>query len=375
MEKVAIIGGGASAVMAAITCQNKTKTTIFCKDDSLLKKVLASGNGRCNLQNININSKFYNQNIDVYLNQFSQQQTRQFFENLDVCTYADEQGRVYPLSNSAFSVKNALQNALNCKIEFGAEVQKIEPCQNGYNVFYGNFCEFFSKVIVATGGNTAHLFANLNIKAKQPTKSLCALKTKQNTFMLNGKRYAGVKVACQSLGFEECGEVLFKDEGISGICIFNLSFYMSKQEIKKTTFAVDFLPQMQSKTLQEFLTKPNKTILNLLLGVVDLPLCKYVLNIAKIDGNTYATKEQAKTVANLIKNMQFETNGTYNNNQTTNGGICLNQLTNSLESKQHKNLFFAGEVVDVDGACGGYNLQWAWTSGRIVGEALVPFCF
>jgi len=384
MEKVCILGGGASALMCA--CFATGNVTIIEQNDKAGKKILATGNGRCNLTNKNYKSGVYNQNIDKFLNKFDYLSVLKFFKSIGLETYFDEEGRCYPLSNSSSSVvdvlKNYLQTKNNVKFVCEKKVNKIEKNENGYNIcFEDETKEFFEKVVVATGNYTnLSIFDDLNIKYNQFVPSLCSLKTTIKNKSLSGLRVSGVKVSCnlKNYNFEEIGEILFKDEGVSGIVIFNLSSHMARENNFKYDFFVDYLPKLSTKEIEQNLKNRRESLKNLtcidfLTGFFHKSLNFELLKLCKIDLNKSVkniTDIEIKNLCYLIKNYKISACGHYDNNQVACGGVTLGQLFDNLESKKNKNLFFIGEVVDVDGVCGGYNLQWAWTSGKIVGECL-----
>lgn len=366
--KVAIIGGGASALMCASFCTSDV--TIFSNEEKLGKKILLTGNGRCNLTNVHYNNFSYNTNIDSYLQKFDHKNTLDFFNKIGLLTYVDEMGRVYPISNTATSVVDVFVNYLGTKkVEvINTQVQKIEKLGDGFLV---NETYHFDKVVIATG-STANLLDNLNIKYNKFFPSLVALKTKQNTKRLSGLRLSNVIV--KSKGYSEYGEVLFKDSGLSGICIFNLSSLLAREHNYQSILSIDLLPKYSKEELEEILTKRlknnYKNMKTFMQGIFHREINKYLLNICKINEEEKPCKNNIQKLVKNIKSLEFDIVGTYDNNQVNNGGVSLQDLTSDLEYKGIKGLYFIGEVCDVDGLCGGYNLQWAWTSGKIVGEKL-----
>lgn len=384
MEKIVIIGGGASALMCACHIKNKD-VTLFEMGEKIGKKILATGNGRCNLTNLNMNGYSYNQSLDKYFEKVSVGETMEFFNKIGLEFTVDDEGRVYPLSNTATSVLSVLKNNIelkkNVKIESNKEIIDVFYENNAYKlVFSDNSHQFFDKVIIASGNCTnLKIFDKFNIKYKNFTPSLCSLKTEKHK-ALSGVRVDDVCVKCNSNGinFEENGEVLFKDEGISGIVIFNLSSHMARINNYNNKIFIDYLPKVDESELflilnerkeklsslacEDFLTGFfHKQVNNEILKRVNI---KFELKVKDI------STSQLKKIAYLIKNFELNTCGYYENNQVMSGGVLLNELNNNLECKKQKGLYFIGEVCDVDGVCGGYNLQWAWTSGQIVGESL-----
>ena len=383
MEKVAIIGGGASALMCACQIKNKS-VVIFEAAEKYGKKILATGNGRCNLTNLNMNSCSYNQNLNKYFSRFSANETIQFFNNIGLVTYADEEKRVYPISNTATSVLSVLKNAIdymqNVKIETEKKVVDIFYDKNKYIVkLADNTTQSFDKVVVASGNQTnLSMFNKFGIKYKTFVPSLCSIKTQKHK-ALAGVRVANVRVCCkiQNNEFNQIGEVLFKDDGISGIVIFNLSTNMARiNNFNNHKIYLDFLPNMEKHQLVEMLNKRIEKLKHLkveefLTGMFHKQLNYEILKRSKI--NMESTIKCLKTseidaICENIKHFELISCGNHDNNQVVSGGILLTELNNNLQSIKQPNLYFIGEIIDVDGDCGGYNLQWAWTSGYIVGN-------
>lgn len=382
MKKVCVLGGGASGLMCACFANESTMVTVVEENSKSGKKILATGNGRCNLSNVNMNKCSYNCNIDEYLKLFSQKDTIAFFKQIGLETYVDEQGRVYPFSMSASSVLEVLVNFLNqkknVKIVTNKQFTGLKKESGGFRVYFADSSEYFDEVVVALG-NKANLseFDNLGIKTKQFVPSLCGLKTKKNK-VLAGVRVSNVLVKCPSVNFEEIGEILFREDGVSGIVIFNLSAFLARVGNFNAKIYVDFLP---NKSVQDviFLLNNRKALLhnykvdNFLTGFFNKNvnfnlLTRIGVNLEKTVCDL--SEQEIINLATEIKNYKIDCFGSLNNNQVFSGGVCLDGLSEHLESLKMPALFFVGEVVDVDGVCGGYNLQWAWTSGKIVGENL-----
>lgn len=384
MEKIAIIGGGASALMCACHIKNKD-VTIFEMAEKFGKKILATGNGRCNLTNVNMNSCSYNQNVENYLKRFSCEDAISFFEGIGLETYADEEGRVYPISNTATSVLSVLKNYVekqkNIKIQTNKQILDVFCEKNTYKViFLDNSFEYFDKVVVASGNYTnLKIFDKFNVLYKNFTPSLCSLKTSKHK-NLSGIRVDNVNVICRSanIDFEEIGEILFKDEGISGIVVFNLSARMARINNYCHSVYFDFLPNIDSKDVFKKLEKRKQMLGDLkveefLTGMFHKGLNYEILKRSNINLEKPVKQlgnEEIKQIVKNIKEFKLSTCGYYENNQVVSGGVVLDCLDIDLQCKNQKGLYFIGEVCDVDGACGGYNLQWAWTSGVIVGESL-----
>ena len=210
----------------------------------------------------------YNQNLNKYISRFSADETIQFFNNIGLVTYTDEEKRVYPISNTATSVLSVLKNQLetmkNIKIETNKQVFDVFYEKSKYKLTFedGSF-EYFDIVVVASGNQTnLSIFDKFRIKYKNFVPSLCSIKTQKHK-ALAGVRVSNVKVNCkiQNTEFNQVGEVLFKEDGISGIVIFNLSTYMARlNNFNGYKIYLDFLPNVEKNELMQML---NSRIINL----------------------------------------------------------------------------------------------------------------
>ena len=381
MEKYefVIVGAGASGSMCAINLAQKGyKVLVIDKHSFPAKKLLVTGNGRCNLTHKGVTSKFYNQNIDVFLKQFGYEQTIEFFKSIGVITYLDEQGRCYPITNSATSIVDAIKNQFSkLKIDFlgGQEVVGLESINDGYLIKTQDSYYSCDNVIFACGGNNIlDVLSKLRLQTKPFMPSLCALKTVENTKSLSGVRVQNVLVEYKvnSIKKQETGEILFKEQGISGICVFNLSCLGARTGNYNGKLIVDFLPQITEQNLAKIIQ--NHTYIfdyasEVLTGIVCEKISNEVLKRAKINKNTQKKAldyENICKLAHIIKHFDLTVSAAYDNNQVYSGGVDLNELSQHLESKNNLNMFFCGEIVDIDGECGGYNLQWAFSSANAV---------
>ena len=375
--KVVILGAGAAGTMCALST-NAKNVAIVDLNTKPAKKLLATGNGRCNLTNINVNSSFYNTNIDVFLKRFDNKQTLKFFERLGLETYADEEGRVYPISNSAKSVVDVINSNLKSDLFLGEKIKGVSYREREFIVETEKETLKAEKLVVATGGNSKEVLSDLGVKFSKFVPSLVALRGKE-TRDLNCTKVSNVLVKAQNkIGQtkEEIGEVLFKEEGVSGIVIFNISTLFSRVGDFHGKIAIDLLPKVTEKTLCDKLLRRRGLCSNtnkFFVGMFANAVANEIFKQAKFNTNVTPhkiTETDINKLAKTIKNLQFDVCGAYDNNQVFAGGVNLADLTENLESKQIPNLYFVGEICDVDGVCGGYNLQWAWTSGHIVGESL-----
>lgn len=382
-NNIIIIGGGASGLMCALTaCLKGKSVTILESGFKLGKKILASGNGRCNLTNKNILKNCYNF-FPNQLNQFNNLETLKFFSDLGLETYFDDEGRCYPVSNHSASVLEVLLNklkTLKCNIVTNCLVSGVIKTQNGFNIETSLGLFNAEKVVVATGGNTMKTMLNsFGVEVKDFTPSLCGLKTQESTKLISGIRQT-VKLHLTAKNFSEVeqGEIIFREDGVSGICAFNLSSKLNWSNVSKANLTINLLPEMSEQEVFNLLSNRKQKLthlkaLNFFDGLFVNNLGQELLNRNKISLSAdvkQLTEQNLKGLANTISNFNLTIVGKMDNNQVHHGGVELNELTECLQLKKVKNMFCCGEVVNVDGVCGGYNLQWAWTSGHIVGDSL-----
>lgn len=402
--KVAIIGGGASGLSCAVEAYDEAlrqrkqiEITVFEKNDRVGKKLLATGNGRCNLTNLNISKKFYNGDWNFAskaLELFNAKSNIRFFESLGLFSKADSEGRVYPMSNQASSVLDSLRIALknrNIPIKIQCDIKEIVKKGESYYIEK----EKFDKVVIATGGKAAakgfngyELLEKLKIPVTKTAPCLVRLTTDDNvTKQLKGIRASATLTlkAGTEVKAKEKGEVLFSDNVISGIAAMQLSSYVARHFMKgasKMAVDVDFVSDFTYNELCEkitFICKSNKETPceNLLSAFMPKKIGVVILKKAgiKTDNNIGSlSKEQIEKIASYSKRYTFLINGTkdFSDAQVTAGGADTKAFNSeTLECKTHKGLYCCGEILDVDGLCGGYNLQWAWSSGRLVGKSLL----
>ncbi|MBQ8908721.1 MAG: aminoacetone oxidase family FAD-binding enzyme [Clostridia bacterium] len=382
---IAILGAGASGCMCAINClYNRKSVVLIDKVSQAGKKLLATGNGRCNITHIGLSNKHaYNQNLDQYFNRFDDGQTICLFRDLGLELCDDGEKRVYPRTNSAKSVIDVFYNNFaknkNLLLQLETEIINVEKQDDVFKVTTNKGEFMCQKLVVALGGNKGQeILDKFEIPYQKFIPSLCALKT-EKTKLLENTRVSNVKVTATTKSgrsYKESGEILFKDSGISGICIFNLSAMFAREGKFEGSIAIDLMPDYDEKFLKILLHERKKIDVKLskfFEGLFVNPLAYHLLNTLKLNeekSSKNLTDAEIDKMAKLIKNLTFTVKGNYDNNQVYTGGVHLSCLDENLQSKQVPNLYFCGEICDVDGICGGYNLQWAWTSGHIVGLAL-----
>lgn len=403
--KCAIIGGGASGLACAIEAKKEAEkkgmaldVIVYEKNDRVGKKILATGNGRCNMTNMfcSKNDYFGSPSFAEYaLDTFSPQSNIEFFESLGLFSKADSEGRVYPLSNQASGVLDALRLACekySVVFECGKEVTSVTKKGNAYII---NGSERYDKVVFSCGGKAAvknfngyELLKPFKIKSTETYPSLVKL----TTSVKETKQLKGIKAAVRLTLLidgkpvaQETGELLFGDFVLSGIAAMQLSPYISRHfAVSKTKpiVSVDFVPGFDYTELVEKLRSVQKNCAeilseNLLLGFMPKKIGAVIVKNTGIDKSVPVgrlTDKNIKTIASLAKRYVFEICGTkgFSDCQVTAGGIETSRFNKeTLESKVYKGLYCCGEFLDVDGLCGGYNLQWAWSSGRLCGRSLV----
>lgn len=402
--KVGIIGGGAAGLVAAIQAAGDGhEVTILEHMDRIGKKILSTGNGRCNMTNVDQGAEHYHGTHPDFavriLEQCSYTTTLHFFTELGIYT-KNRNGGLYPYSEQASAVLEVLRieaAELNVRIICHAEAERIEPSEQ-FHVFV-KYREkpqkqeefLFDRIILATGGKAAkvtgsdgsgyRLAASLGHRMIEPLPALVQLKSAQEFF----KGIAGIRCdAGLSLYVEdtymcsERGELQLTSYGISGIPVFQLSGKAARALYEKQAVKVqiDFMPDMPTVgDLKEFLavrvaTTPYKLLSELLIGLFHKNLCALFLKTCNLKGtrkSSTLTMEEMSGLARCIKCFDVPISGTnsFDQAQTCTGGVDTEELKDTLESKLVPGLFFAGELIDIDGDCGGYNLQWAWSTGML----------
>ena len=405
--KIAIIGGGASGIIAAITAKRLNKNIeidIFDANKSIGKKILASGNGRCNISNTSISSKNYLGEsptfVDFALKEFDFKAFEKFCKSIGLLLDEKESGKVYPLSNEAKSVTNLLELALkNLDVNVYLEhfIKDIEKVEDKFVVKTHEFeYKNYDKVLISNGlGAAPQLNANesgLDFASKfghsyNPTyPSLVGLQTDNN---YNGK-LQGVKKEClvslfvnNNLEQEIFGDVLFTSYGVSGFAILDISqlAVLNLSSYQDVKIAINFFPKINKNDLADQIqsllkTVPNQRVVDILTGMVSNKIAPVLLDICKISLDIKANEINAKQIKaiayqlNQWKMKVVDTQG-FAHAEASGGGVRTIEVDNkTYESKLVKNLYFAGEVLDIVGNRGGFNLHFAWASGYLVGKSL-----
>ena len=393
-NSVAIIGGGASGLVAAIAAaENKeTLVTVYEGGERIGRKILATGNGRCNMTNMNAGlGNYHGENPKFILgakNRFWIDETIEFFENLGIVINIEQDGKVYPYSNQASSVLDVLRFRIdemdNIKIITSFEVCSVRKNDESFLIkSYDGREESADRVIIATGGKAApnlgskgtgyEILKSLGHKITDLTPSLVQLRTETDVV----RKLKGIKLdANVTLGnSSEFGEVLFTEYGISGPAIFSLSSRLYDNKVVSLDILDRFTrEELYNELLKRIAQRPKITLENFFVGMFPKRVGQTVLKCALIEPlSRYAvtlTEKEINRICNTIKKWDFKITGTmsWNNAQVTKGGAVTGEFNPiTMESKLVKNLYAVGEVLDIDGDCGGYNLQWAWASGYLAG--------
>lgn len=397
-----IIGGGASGLICAIAAKQKNKNisvAIIEKNDRVGKKLLSTGNGRCNLTNNNIT-------IDNYCGSFKTQSKAVFekydtdkllviFKNLGLLTFCDNEGRYYPLCKQASAVLDVLRFAcerLNVEIFCSENIRSIRKSGKSFSVRTDENEFVAKKLVIANGskaapklgGNSssADYLKNFGHSLVPFSPALCPVKVKSDVI----KSLKGIRATAKAVLFdkngkivkEEIGEVQFNDNSLSGICIFNLSLYTKKDFL----ISLDLLPDISDKELKSLIYNNKKlfadlTIDNLLTGILQKRLGQAVLKESKVTDFSRKcsslTDSEIENVVRTIKGMRFLVieNCGFEQAQCALGGVSGREIDeNTMQSKIVKNLYVCGEAIDLCGECGGYNLHFAFASGLTAGENL-----
>lgn len=439
-KKVVIIGGGASGLMAAITAAHKGAcVTVIEHKDKIGKKILMTGNGKCNLTNVSdIRGKYYGEDIErIYkiLEQFPVEKTRAFFQQIGLYTKEKRDGGVYPVSEQAASVVDVLKAECEyCGVEIIAdtEVLDIIPEQDGgiihietsirekvtatkskkganskkvavKTVIVGTEKKSISydRLIIATGGQAAavsgsdgsgyRIAKKLGHSVIKPLPALVQLLCEGDYF----KEIAGVRAqaalelyVCGELCAREEGELQLTDYGISGIPVFQFSrivareLYEQQTGIKKEEkdsiiVKIDFLKALSQDEITKLIEKKEifsyKTIETFLSGIINKKLTTLICRMYNWKDSVRLEQLSEKEFMAMIEHLQnfkviVKGTNSYDSAQVCSGGIPLEEIQDTMESQICPHIYFAGEILDCDGICGGYNLQWAWTTGRLAGE-------
>lgn len=395
---IVIVGGGASGLTAAIEAKkvcSSAKVVIAERLDRVGRKILATGNGRCNLGNMSLHRRHYHGSVNTMEIIGKTPSAAEYFEELGVLCVSDSEGRVYPRSNSAATVLNALRlKAATLGIEelCGFELKSYEKKKSCYILRSAAGDELNCKrVIIAAGGYAAPNFGTdggilrmLKEKSYKLAKicpAVAPLRVRPEILKgLKGVRVKGrITAVCgDKILKEEIGEIQFTENSVSGICVFNLAYLFQNYE-GTLVLCADIAPDMDENGIVEYLSvirisRAECTLEELLTGMFVKNLAVYitkrVLQRPLTDKVSTVSNSELMKLAKSVKRLEFEVSGcsSWQNAQSTCGGIHADCVDDRLESRLDRGLYLCGEILDTDGDCGGFNLQWSWSSGIWAGR-------
>ena len=393
-KEVAIIGGGASGLLCAIVCaQAGLRVDLFEQNSKCAKKILVSGNGRCNISNTNLSQNDYfgdNSNFVNYaLKNFGFKEFEKFVNELGLLLTTLEDGRAYPLSNEAKSVATLLEHqAKNLGVLFHTDtkITNIKELTHSY-----------ASVVVATGSRAAsHLGGNSdgeefakvfghNIIPAYPSLVQLHLNSKiahkmsgtkingEATLLINHKKEMTIK-----------GDILFTNYGVSGFAILDLSQRASVALLnyESVDISLNFLPDFNRQKLSTYINQtvnkiPDASLHDILLGLLPLKIVNGILEELQLPQNTQVIEintKLTKKVANLILDWRFKVNNThgFRHAEVSGGGINTTEIDEkTMKSLKCENLYFCGEVLDIVGRRGGFNFAWSWASGYLAAKNII----
>ena len=405
MVKIAVIGGGASGLACAIELmrtvkeRDDVKVVVFEKLSRIGKKILVTGNGRCNLTNTNAVNSGFRGDVEFaasVLNKYTPESNIRFFNELGLYTREEEEGRVYPLSNQASSVLDVLRfecSRLGIEIVCDYHAVHLKKIFNGVvDKLVINNRDRFDYVVVAAGGKAAkvhgtdgdsyELLKLMEHRIKPVAPALVSLNCDDFT-----KALKGIRSICKlhlvingEKKLENYGEVQFTDYGLSGIPVMQLSRYVSMSPSHDICINLDVTPDFTHDEIENYIFDRREygtgLCENLLIGIMNKQLCITLLKECGIAPNGRIFELCDSDVIRLARlckcwKIRVKTARGFDFAQVTAGGADCSQFNpETMESKLCNNLFCCGEALDIDGDCGGYNLQWAWSSGRAAGHTI-----
>jgi len=400
-KQVIIIGGGASGLLAAITAaRTGAKVTILEHLNKPGKKILATGNGKCNLTNLNQDECHYRGNNPSFANsalqQFAVPDTLRFFTTLGIYT-KNKNGYIYPHSEQAASVLEVLLaecEHLKIVIKGQEHIKSVKKPDCLFHVKTDTWTYKSDSLIIATGSKAApafgsdgsgyHLSASFGHTIIPPLQALVPLKPKESCYTRLAGIRADVKLSLymnEKLHSTEEGELQISAFGVSGIPTFQLSRFAVKalKDKERVVIIIDFAKKFTQAALAAYIRTriehtPYKRAEQLFTGFINSKLSEVILiesGISPQKGVQDLKTEEILTIAKLLKAFPATIidSHTFEQAQVCQGGVDTTEISaHTMESKIVEGLYFAGEVIDIDGACGGYNLQWAWSSGYVAGK-------
>ena len=394
MKKVAIIGAGASGLMCAIECaKNSCSVDLYEQNEKIGKKILVSGNGRCNITNTNISTHdYFSQNPDFAKNafeRFNYKEFESFSNSMGLILDEKDDGKVYPLSNEAKSVVALLtQQAKNSGVNVITQ-HKVKNLKE--------LSETYDAVVIATGSEAAsHLggcsdgleFAKSishNIIPTYPSLVQLELSSSVHAKMSGAKVDGEVTLVVNNQKSSSSnGDILFTTYGVSGFSILDISREASEAMLNYSCVDVvlNLLPKFSHQKLSNHLntlskSNPTGSILNALHALLPLKIAKTILDVLSIAQETKLNSlnmKDFKKISNQCLNWKFEVSSThgFRHAEVAGGGVDTTEIDpKTMESKKQKNIYFTGEVLDIVGRRGGFNFAWAWASGYVAAKDII----
>lgn len=404
LNKIAIVGAGPSGVMAGIFAKMANKNNqvyIFDKNEKIGKKLYITGKGRCNVTNSapvedfinNITNNPYFMYSALY--SFTNEQTIDFFEENGLKLKEERGGRIFPVSDKSSDVIKVLENLIEknkINLNLKEKILDIKKNNDKFEIITEIDNYEFDKVIIATGGYTYQSTGSTGFGYKigkkfgheivYPVPALVPFKLKDNYIKeIEGTSLRNVELVIEIKGkekYREFGEMIFTRNGISGPIVLTLSSYIGRYKKEDINIYIDLKPalsyeKLDNRLLRDFSDTLNKDLLNSLDNLLLKKLIPIIIKKSKIDERkkiNQISKEERKALVKTIKKFILEYNGLEDINRgiITNGGISVDDIDPStMESKKVKNLYFVGEVIDINALTGGYNLQIAYSTGYLAG--------
>ncbi len=377
MKTVAIIGAGPAGCICANYLQDRFDVTLFDKD-KFLQTILATGGGRCNLAHAEYDFKELAKNyprgekfLYSVFSKFATTDTIDFFKSIGVKTYTQKDNRIFPTSNSAKDVRAKILSSLSKCNFIKEEVINTTPISNGWKIKTNKSSYAFDYVVVATGGHAGYtLLENLGLNIIEPTQALVGLTTEEDLSQLSGVKVQNVQIKIDKKIFN--GDILFTHQGITGPAIYKISSIYAR---KKFPYKISLKFADFKDMPQYFLEKSEMELSNRLKEYVPKSVAKYILQRLDIpDRRCCATgRTSQQNILNELEGLTLHISGKIPKGEVvTCGGLDLKEVNSkTLEAKKHHNLYFCGEVLDIDGFCGGFNLQNCWSTGFIVAQSII----
>ncbi len=381
--RVAIVGGGAAGLSAAVAAARLgVGVTVLEAGTRVGKKILATGNGRCNLTNTSVSPSAYNHPdfVEPVVAALPPDAVRAFFGELGLLTYADDEGRVYPVTNTASSVLDVLR--LECarfgvEERCGFEVAHISGARgaSGFEVVASGGDRLHADAVVVASGGGRSVLADLGHASVAPVPVLGPLTTEREPI----RGLSGVRVRCaatllvgeRALATER-GELLFRDYGVSGIMVFDLSRFFEPGCVLSIDLVPDIAPDELRRMIGDRCAALSwRTAQTFFEGMLQDRVAQAVMRAAHVAPQKPAAELPCERLAALLKDFRLAVTGRGDaaQSQVTRGGASVTDFDpHTMQSRLVSGIFAAGEVLDVDGRCGGFNLHWAWASGILAGE-------